>query len=153
MASQTLCVLPQKGDEHEAEYSVCPVGIFEDCPAYADEIGTALLQKGLGLDRGGNPSSQKNGKVNRLLNRSRHVLEIAGFCVTGANIAHHAAGKMEQIHAAVFQQPAGLYTVLGCTPSGHIVTAAQPQGNGKVLAQSLPYRTDDFSMEADAVFH
>ena len=89
----------------------------------------------------------------RLLHRNRQIPEITGFPVTGADKAVHAASEMEEIHAAVLQQPAGLYTVLGCTPSGHIVTAAQPQGNGEVLAQSLPYRTDDFSMEADAVFH
>ena len=129
------------------------MGIFKDCPARADEIGTALLQKGLGLRWGGDPSCQKNGEVNRLLYRNRQIPEITGFPVSGAEKAVHAAGEMEQIHAAVLQQPAGLHTVLGGTPSGLIVTAPQPQRNGKVIPHSLSYRPDDLPMEADAVFH
>lgn len=129
------------------------MGIFKDCPAHADEVGTALLQKGLGLNRGGNPSCQKDGEVNRLLHRNRQIPEITGFPVTGADKAVHAAGEMEQIHAAVLQQPTGLHTVLHGTPSGLIVTAAQPQGNGKVIPHSLPNCLDDFPMEAYAVFH
>ena len=107
------------------------MGIFKDCPAHANEIGTALLQKGLSLSWGGNPSRQKDGEVNRLLHRNRQIPEITGFPVTGADKAVHAAGEMDQIHAAVLQQPTGLHTVFNGTSSHRIVTATQPQGNGK----------------------
>lgn len=141
------------GDEQETLYSVCPAGIFKDCPAHADEVGTVFLQKRLGLDRGGNPSCQKDGKANRLLHSNRHIPEIAGFPMTGTDKAVHAAGEVEQIYAAVLQQSTGLHTVLNRASPGRIVTATQPQGNGIVLSHSLPNRLDDFSMEADAVFH
>lgn len=129
------------------------MGIFEDGPAHTDEVGTALLQKGLGLGWGGNSSCEKDGEVNRLLDRDRQVPEIPGFPVSGADKAVHAAGEVEQIYAAVLQQSTGLHTVLNRASPGRIVTATQPQGNGIVLSHSLPNRLDDFSMEADAVFH
>lgn len=55
------------------------------------------------------------------------------------------ADEMEQVHAAVFQQPTSLHTVLGGTPSGLVVTAAQPQGKGKVIPNCM----NDFPIEAD----
>lgn len=129
------------------------MGIFEHCPAHADKVGTALLQKGFSLSWGGNPSGQENGNVHSLFHRNRQILKIPGFPVTGADKAVHTAGEMEQIYAAVLQQPTGLHAVFSGTSSGLIVTAAQPQRNGKVLPHSLSYRPDDFPMEADAVFH
>ena len=88
-----------------------------------------------------------------LLHKNEQISEIAGFLVFGADKAVHAAGEMEQqVHAALFQQPTGLHEVLNGTPSGLIVTAVQPQGNGEVLAYSLPYRPDDLLMESDVFF-
>ena len=71
------------------------MGIFEDCPAHANEIGTALLQKGLSLSWGGNPSCQKDGEANRLLYGKRQIPEIPRFPVTGADKTVHAAGEMK----------------------------------------------------------
>lgn len=117
---------------------ICPVGIFEDGPAHTDEVGTALLQKGLGLGWSGNPSCEKDGEVNRLLDRDRQVPEIPGFPVSGTDKAVHAAGEVEQIYAAVLRQSTGLHTVLNRASPGRIVTATQPQGNVPFIRPQAP---------------
>ena len=80
--------------------------------------------------------------MDRLLHGNRQIPKIPGLPVSGADKAVHAAGEMEQIHAAVLQQP----TVLHGASTGLIVTAAQPQGNGKgkggQQAQGVPVEKD-----------
>ena len=87
--------------------SVRPVRVFENGSAHADEISAALLQKSLSLGESGNPSCQKNRDVNRLLHWNRQILEIPRFPMTRAEKTIHAAGEMEQIHAALLYQPTG----------------------------------------------
>lgn len=99
------------------------MGIFEDCPAHADEISTVFLQKGFSLDKSGNPSCQKDRELNRLLHGDRQISEIPRFPVTGAEKSIHATSEMEQIHTALFQQPTGLHTICDSTSTFLIVAA------------------------------
>lgn len=43
------------------------MGVPINSPAYTDQIGTALLQELFRLGRGGDPASQKNRDLHRLL--------------------------------------------------------------------------------------
>ena len=67
------------------------MGIFEDGPAHTDEVGTALLQKGLGLGWGGNSSCEKDGEVNRLLDRDREIkVAGSGFPIAWKKVPVHS---------------------------------------------------------------
>ena len=132
---------------------VCPVGIFVDCSAYTHQIGAAFCEQRFCLRKCCNPSGQKDGNVDCLFHRNGQVPEIPGFAVARTHIAIHAAGEVQQIHTALFKNPAGFHTICNRTASDRIVTAAQPYGDGKCGANRIPNGLNNFQVESGAGFH